>query len=145
MKREIKFRTWDKQNKRMEHCFYVRGFNILEQHESMEIMQFTGLKDKNGKDIYDGDVVKFHYFYGTVVSGGFQEAEHELTGVINWGVYGWSVEKIKGEHWKGYTGYGDNEGSASVLELLAMNESSIHEESFEIIGNIHDNPELLTA
>ncbi len=68
---------------------------------------------------------------------GFIEAEHELTGVVKWGAYGWGLDAIKGEHWKGYTGYDDGGGNSNFIDLMAMNESSIHEESFEVISNIH--------
>ncbi len=107
--------------------------------------QHTGLKDKTGKEIYEGDIVKFHYFYQSLGANlGAQESEHELIGVIEMGTYGWSVTAIKGEHWHGYTGYAPGEGESSLMELCAMNESSLHEESFEIIGNINETPELLT-
>ena len=65
--REIKFRVWDKQEKKMlynaEHTY--DGFRvdmpsfgaILDCPGFYDIMQYTGLKDKNGKDIYEGDIL----------------------------------------------------------------------------------------
>ncbi len=88
--REIKFRAWDKIEKIMyldvqdEYDFIcgskiAESFGELLEDEDFIVMQFTGLKDKNGKEIFEGDIL----FDGTVKSFVIWKEEESMFGINN--------------------------------------------------------------
>lgn len=92
----------------------LETFHFVEDNlDDYILMQSTGLKDKNGVDIFDGDVVKSQY---TITS------DFEL----------FEVRQFRGGAWRI-----DNGRRGSELWL--------RNEDCEVIGNIHENPELLES
>lgn len=124
--REIKFRAWDKERKAWWTLDGTDKLSVLND-EAFEIMLYTGLKDKNGKEIYEGDIVKCYE----------EDVEAE--------------PYIKKVSWYGddchYPAFDldpmDDYIECNGLQYYAGVQPN--GEQIEIIGNIYENPELLEA
>lgn len=121
-----KFRAYFEQYKRMIYSIGIVNQNMIlvDFHDTgdteslfitdrIHVMQSTGLKDKNGVEVFDGDIVKLQY---TIAS------DFEL----------FKVNQFTGGMWRI-----DNRRRGSDLWL--------RNEDCEVIGNIHENPELLES
>ena len=137
---ELKFRAWDKVNEHMlldiKVIDWESGYIVHEDlqdyspsYERMEppepdctsildeviLMQYTGIKDKNGKDIYEGDIIeRYDVFYCC------KKRTWLDTGEVYWDEFAWETRGMRFP--KGLGLAGDDERT--------------------IIGNIYENPEL---
>ena len=93
------------------------------------LMQYTGLKDKNGVEIFENNIVNVHEFINVGGIEGYKEGEKETIGIIKYGcLYDSPIPE-----W--YLQTKDDCISFSYMDL--------HEESFEVIGNKFEHPNLL--
>ena len=126
--RKIKFRAWDKNIKSMinkkdlirkysigetlfdcsEEPLIDTVNNIFIWEDNLAWLQYTGLKDKNGKEIYEGDIV-------SIIVNNVNKGKYE----IKWNEYKW---------------YPFSEGIPPIYTGTKL----------EVIGNIYENPDLLT-
>lgn len=116
--REIKFRAWDKVDKKVRKVMSLDFYNTrqsevtlvsdgdvyLRYSEQVELMQYTGLKDKNDKEIYEGDILK-------IWIGGYEQASPYV------------VEDMRELYFE-----------------LERDDSYYRIQETEIIGNIYENP-----
>ena len=139
-KREIKFRAKDKRSG--EWCIGELHLASKVPHIHPDVLssipintdtvgQFTGLKDKNGKEIYEGDIVEWLFFYTICSSNGANgDREELLIGVVEWRQGGFVFRVLENDF--------ENAGWYSISDLNTETQTDV-----EVIGNIYDNPELL--
>ena len=153
MNREIKFRAWDKEKKMMLYTdwdsfrnwydepwigrvVHERGW-LEEELVMSDPMQYTGLKDKNGVEIYEGDIVgwKNIVFESDKLYKGFVIMSEGF-----WGV----VELRKHKIPKETLDFLKNTNNENMINhFYDMNLFALVDDELQILGNIFENPELL--
>lgn len=113
--REIEFRAWCKKQKEMRYDIHLSKYfyEFIEFTNDYEVMQYTGLKDKNGTKIFEGDI----FAWGSTL---YQ---------VIYADFGFKVNYVKGH----------NEIYLYDFQLNYFEEN----DEIEVIGNIYENDDLL--
>lgn len=124
-----KFRAWDKISKKMFPVMMIdfgQSYVMIEEinglwcerdFDEIELMRPTGLKDKNGKEIFEGDIVKYKYKKCT------------FTDIATYSKF--------------YAFFGLKDDTGDLICSFDWLLENVGKDGFEVIGNIYENPELL--
>lgn len=154
MSRDIKFKIWNKEEKKFleinwegedtRHtkgkaniCYSDRVYVTLSGYVNedgwpyevdADILQYTGLKDKNGKEIYEGDILRCKCLKKCKLDSCAKKVIQYKNSLIEWWKSGYNL---------GYR-LRDSKGKTMMIKPTHLNTMEV-----EVIGNIYENPELL--
>jgi uncharacterized phage protein (TIGR01671 family) len=146
--REIKFRVWSNQLNKMvypnergwfDKCFIGKNqfiqscqlsLAIEKNGKELEVMQYTGLKDRNGTEIYEGDILlvisEIYTNFGKIPTGKFSKEYCEVI----WKDDGWGYKVLRSDH---------------TIEGTEIKGLKVTTKYAEVIGNIFQDGDLLDS
>ena len=128
--RPIKFRAWDEPNETGGP--EGMSYNARPDCDATAIMQFTGILDKDGKEIYDGDILHTRSELVNLSSGRQTGKFSEKLSVVEWNTDGW-----------GYFHARSIENSPCTIGFKVKGIKILAKYS-SVVGNIYENPYLVT-
>lgn len=134
---EIKFRVWEPKHTVMVYPTVLQIFDgkadkvwakgwkfSMDSEPDMVLMQFTGILDTHGKEVYEGDIMRHLARYPIEYQRDNPNKKYgRITGPVEWSEGYWFIDK-----------------SCNNREILL---TKMEAESYEVIGNIHENGDLL--
>lgn len=155
--RQIKFRAWDNKKKKMQRVYKIdflengdyevaisvfESMGFITEDNGSVLMQSTGLLDQKGNEIYDGDILKLTYKGKSKIGKDAEWKEQEQIHAVKWGDFEDCQAYCQTWVW-GYSSL--FQMVDQVKKGLVVNSYWENKDiSFEIVGNIHETPELIT-